>query len=198
MRCTGVILAGGGATRFGGRPKGLEVVGGVRIIDRVASALRASADDLLLVANDPHASDWLPGVRVVADVRQGEGSLGGIHTALSCADEAVLLVAWDMPFVSAALLAHLRALGESGYDAAVPESGSRRGVEPMCAWYAPPCLSAVAASLDRADRRVISFFDMVRVARLDAKAVAMFGDPARLFMNVNSVAELAEANELSA
>ncbi|MEY4608770.1 MAG: MobA-like transferase domain, partial [Gemmatimonadota bacterium] len=40
MSCTGVILAGGGATRFGGRPKGLEVVAGERIIDRVARGLR--------------------------------------------------------------------------------------------------------------------------------------------------------------
>src|SRR4029077_13200752 len=32
---TGAILGGGGATRFGGRPKGLERVGGVRILDRL-------------------------------------------------------------------------------------------------------------------------------------------------------------------
>ena len=44
MRCTGVVLAGGLATRYGGRPKGLEHVEGVRIIDRVAAALRAVAE----------------------------------------------------------------------------------------------------------------------------------------------------------
>ncbi|MFM8780507.1 MAG: molybdenum cofactor guanylyltransferase, partial [Gemmatimonadota bacterium] len=85
MSCTGVILAGGGATRFGGRPKGLELVAGERIIDRVARALRMVTDDLLLVANAPDAARWLPGVRTVADVRLGEGALGGLHAALTCA-----------------------------------------------------------------------------------------------------------------
>lgn len=190
MHCTGVILAGGGATRFGGLPKGLELVGGRRIIDRVADALRDATDELLVVANDARAPDWLPGVRVAGDLRPGEGSLGGLHAALAHARGAVIVVAWDMPFVSAALLRRLRALGESGFDAALPESGSRRGLEPMCAWYAPPCLDAITAALDRGDRRVIAFFDAVRVARLGADAVATFGDPATLFLNVNTAQEL--------
>ncbi|MEO6446470.1 MAG: NTP transferase domain-containing protein, partial [Gemmatimonadaceae bacterium] len=76
--CTGVILAGGGATRFGGEAKGLQRVGGVRIIDRVAEALTRSCDDLLLIANDAGAAGWLPGVRIAGDVRPGEGSLGGL------------------------------------------------------------------------------------------------------------------------
>ena len=37
-RCTGAILAGGRAVRMGGKPKGLELVGGRRILDRVADA----------------------------------------------------------------------------------------------------------------------------------------------------------------
>lgn len=197
MPCTGVILAGGGATRFGGLPKGLEVVGGRRIIDRVADALRAVTDDLLLIANDDRASEWLPGVRVARDIRTGEGSLGGLHAALSHAGGAALVVAWDMPFVSPALLARLRALGESGVDAALPESGSKRGLEPMCAWYAPPCLDAITAALDRGDRRVIAFFDAVRVARLGAEQVATFGDPSVLFLNVNTLEERTQADRVA-
>ena len=76
-QCVGVILAGGGATRFGGAPKGLQVVEGARIIDRVAAALREATDELLLVANDPGAAAWLPGVRTVADVRHAFAKHGG-------------------------------------------------------------------------------------------------------------------------
>ena len=191
--CTGVILAGGQATRYGGQAKGLERVGGVRVIDRVALALAQVSDSLLLIANDPLADGWLPGVRVAGDVRPGLGSLGGIHAALAGAGTAVLVVAWDMPFVSSGLLKALRALGESGHDAAVPESGSKRGVEPLCAWYAPPCIPAIERALDAGDRRVVSFFDAVRVARMPAAEVARFGDPERIFMNVNSPDELALA-----
>lgn len=203
MHCTGVILAGGEASRYGGRPKGLEEVGGVRLIDRVAHALAGAADDLLLIANAPDAGGWLPGVRCAADVRAGAGSLGGLHAALTHATRSpagggVLVVAWDMPFVPAALLRALRTLGESGFDAAVPASDSRRGVEPMCAWYAPPCLPAIERALDRDDRRVIAFFDEVRVARLEEDAVRAYGDPARLFLNVNTPDELERARMLDA
>src|SRR5690606_26116715 len=115
-------------------------------------------DDLLLIANDPAADRWLPGVRTEADVRPGCGSLGGIHAALWHAGSSVLLVAWDMPFVPAALLRALRDHGADA-DAVVPSSGSRRGVEPLCAWYAPACLAPIEERLDAHDLRVVSFYD---------------------------------------
>lgn len=207
-RCTGVILAGGGATRYGGLPKGLERVGGERIIDRVATALRGVTDELLVIANDAGAAAWLPGVRVASDVRTGEGALGGLHAALTHAGGDIVLVAWDMPFVSGALLAALRARGELARgagawaeraDAVLPESdGSRRGVEPLCAWYSSRCLPSITAALDAGDRRVIAFHDAVRTMRFGLDQVSAFGDPALLFANVNTPAELAwaESNAL--
>jgi molybdopterin-guanine dinucleotide biosynthesis protein MobB len=192
-RCVGVILAGGGATRYGGRPKGLERIGTRRIIDRVAEALRPVTDELLLISNDAAAVGWLPGVRVMPDVRTGEGALGGLHAALARAESDVLLVAWDMPFVPSVLLAELRRRGEAGAaDAVLPSSdGSRRGVEPLCAWYAASCLPHVASSLDAGDRRVIAFHDAVRVERMALDEVERFGDPTVLFANVNTPEERA-------
>lgn len=197
--CTGVILAGGGATRFGGLPKGLESVGRRRIIDRVAATLREVTDDLLLIANDAAAHDWLPGTRVCPDILPGNGSLGGIHAALAHARRPVLLLAWDMPFASSGLLSTLRMLGEEQDAAvAVPESGSKRGVEPMCAYYTPECQPPIEESLARGDRRVVSFFAVVRVARLPATDVARFGDPEHIFMNINSPEDLALAERYAA
>lgn len=191
-RCVGVILAGGEATRFGGAPKGLQVVEGRRIIDRCADALRDTTDDLLLVANHPDANTWLPGVRTVTDVRRGEGALGGLHAALSHAESVpVLVLAWDMPYPSVELLRALRAAGARGYEAVVPESEtSGRGVEPLCAWYAPTCLAAIERRLDAGDRMVVSFLADVRVHRLSAAEVSPFGDPARIFLNVNTPNDL--------
>jgi molybdopterin-guanine dinucleotide biosynthesis protein A len=195
--CTGVILAGGRASRYGGRPKGLERVHGTRVIDRVADALRSVSDSLLLIANDPGAEAWLPDVRVAGDVRPGVGSLGGIHAALVRAGTAVLVVAWDMPFVPEGLLTELRALGDDA-DVAAPESGSRRGLEPLCAFYSPACIAPIERSMDADDRRVIGFFEQVRVARLPASQVLRYGDPERLFMNVNSPDELELAERYAA
>lgn len=198
MRCTGVVLAGGLATRYGGHPKGLERVEGVRIIDRVAATLRPVADDLLLIANDPQAQTWLPGVRVASDVRPGLGALGGLHAALVRAGTPVLVVAWDMPFASRDLLAALRALGERGFDAAVPERDAAHRLEPLCAYYAPTCIGPIEHHLDAGDRRAIAFHDDVRVGRIDAAAVAAFGDPERIFLNVNVPDDLLQADRWAA
>lgn len=188
-RVTGVVLAGGQATRFGGQPKGLELVRGTRIIDRVVAALGPVTDDLLLVANDPGASTWLPGIRTVADVRPGAGSLGGIYSALVHAGTPVIVVAWDMPFVTSSVLARLG--GDA--DVVVYESRSPRGVEPLCAYYRPSCVGPIAAQIDRGDLRVVGFFDQMRVARLPAPA-----DPDMTFMNVNTPSDLALAEGLAA
>lgn len=193
-RCTGVILAGGQATRYGGRPKGLVRVGGKRVLDRVVEALAPATDELLLVANDPAAAEWLPGIRVERDVRPGCGGLGGIHAALVHALTDVIVVAWDMPFVPARLIAALRAFGELA-DVVVPESDSRRGVEPLCAYYSRRCLAPIERRLDAGERRIVSFFDDVKIARIAAREVAVLGDPALMFMNINSPDDLALAEK---
>jgi molybdopterin-guanine dinucleotide biosynthesis protein A len=192
---TGAILAGGRSTRYAGKPKGLELVRGVRIIDRVRQALEPAVDDLLLIANDDAAGEWLPGVRWKRDVLRDVGSIAGIHAALVHAATAVVVVAWDMPFVPTGLLRSMCEIGADA-DAVVPESDSRRGLEPLCAYYAPPCIAAIERHVAAGDRRVIGFYDDVRVRRLSAEAVAQFGDPALLFMNVNTPEErvLAEAH----
>jgi molybdopterin-guanine dinucleotide biosynthesis protein A len=174
-------------------------VRGVRIIDRVRAALEPVADDLLLIANDPRAPEWLPGVRCEADVLRDVGSVAGIHAALSHAGGPTIVVAWDMPFVPTGLLRALRDGGRDA-DAVVPESDSRRGLEPLCAYYAPACAAAIERRIAAGDRRVIAFYDDVRLSRIPAAEVARFGDPALLFMNVNTPEErvLAEAHGTTA
>ena len=198
-RVTGVVLAGGLSTRYGGLPKGLERVRGVRIIDRVRAALEPVVDDLLLIANDDRASEWLPDVPRAGDVLRDVGSVAGIHAALVHAGTPVVVVAWDMPFVPPELLRTLRDAGQDS-DAAVPESDSRRGLEPLCAYYSPACTGAIERRIAAGDRRVIAFYDDVRVARVPAEVVSQFGDPALLFMNVNTPEERvrAEAHATSA
>lgn len=189
-----VILAGGGATRFGGRPKGLEVVGGQRILDRVVDALvDAFGTPPILIANDPAAATWRPDLELHADLRPGEGALGGILSAVHVgAGAPVVVAAWDMPFIPAGLLRALAA-GLAHHDAVLPASDGRRGVEPLLAAYAPACEAAIVRALDRGDRRAIAFHDAVRVGILPLERVRAFGDPALIFLNVNTSDELAQA-----
>lgn len=193
--CTGAIIAGGRATRFGGAAKGLELVGGVRIIDRVAKALGESCDELIIVANGADAGTWIPRARVVSDVRPGFGALGGVHTALMNSAHAAIVVSWDSPFVPGVLLRALRDAGEAGgADAVVPASNSPWGFEPLCAWYRASCAAVVERHLDSGDLHAGSWLREVKVVQLDCSP---WGDPDEIFFNVNSNEDLSMADTLA-
>jgi molybdopterin-guanine dinucleotide biosynthesis protein A len=106
------ILAGGLARRLGGADKTALVVGRARIIDRRLAALSPVADDIRIVANDRARYAGLQ-IPVIADAIAGAGALGGLYSALLDArHDRVLILACDLPFITAALL-QLRA-AESG------------------------------------------------------------------------------------
>lgn len=192
----GAVLAGGAASRYRGIPKGLLEVGGRRVLDRVVEAVAAAIGaPPLLIANAPDAATWRPDMRCVPDVRAAAGSLGGIYTAVCAGPGPVLCVAWDMPFVSEALL-HALVQESLGFDVFLPESDGRRGVEPMCAVYGPACRAAIEQALDRGDLRAIAFHDAVRTGTLSLDRVRTFGDPDILFFNINRPEDLARAEAL--
>jgi molybdopterin-guanine dinucleotide biosynthesis protein A len=180
-----------------GQPKGLLKVGGQRILDRLVDAFLEAFGSLpLLVANAPEARDWRGDLRVVADIRPGAGTLGGLYTAVVEAPAPVVCVAWDMPFVPAGLLAALGAqLAE--HDVAIPASGGPRGVEPLSAGYGPASGPAMANALERGDLRAIGFHEAVRVRVLSASEISQFGDPERIFFNVNTADDLRRANGMA-
>lgn len=192
----GAVLAGGGATRFGGRPKGLEQVGGVRILDRVVDVLTAAlGEPPLLVANAPDAGAWRPDLRLVSDIRPGLGALGGIYTAVVEAPAPVVCIAWDMPFVSVALVQRL-AQELTHYDAVLPESGGGHRVEPLCAAYGLACRDAIALTLATGERRAVGFHDRVHLGLIPLHDVRVIAPPERLFFNVNTADDLARAEAL--
>jgi molybdenum cofactor guanylyltransferase len=168
------------------------------VIDRVAEALGATTDDLLLVANDSGADAWLPGVRRIRDVLPNRGPLGGIHAALAQSANAILVAAWDMPFVAPTLLAELRRRGRAGHAAVVPESAVGQ-LEPACALYTLACRRAIEVWLDSGRSGAAAFLTQCPgVHRIAAAEVTRFGDPARLFFSVDTPAALEQAEALAA
>lgn len=183
---------------MGGMPKGLETVGGIRIIDRVVSAVMRVTPDIVLSANNAEASQWLINVTIVRDATAGFGGISGIQAALSFQRNA-LVVAWDMPFVTGELLNALAAAGvENGADAVVPESHSPHGIEPFCAWYAASARDTVDRFLEDGGRSAWELVKRLpRVHRLPLSVTARFGDPRTLFLSVNSPQDLARARAIA-
>ncbi|MFB3070272.1 MAG: molybdenum cofactor guanylyltransferase [Gemmatimonadales bacterium] len=192
----GAILAGGAASRFGGKAKGLETVGGERILDRVVRVVKEAVGELpLLVANADDAHEWIEGAVVAKDVIPNCGTLGGIYSAVAHSQHPVLITAWDMPFVNLELLKAVIA-GASAFDVFLPESNGPLGFEPLCGVYSPACAEPIKAALDDEDFRSTSFHEHVRVSTLPLSDVRTFGDPDMLFFNVNSPSDVAKAEQL--
>lgn len=194
--CIGVLLAGGDAKRFAGAPKGLALVEGVRIADRVLAALREATDRQVIVSNDPRAAAWFPGDRVVADREPGLGPLAGLATALAAAEgAAALVVAWDMPFVTGDFLRALRRRGEAAGASDVPLHGPASTAEPLCAYYRPEGLAVAERLLAAGERRARALFEALTLqgaaVTMSDRGLQRFGDPARLFLSVDTPDALA-------
>ena len=185
------ILVGGRAARFGGRDKGALLVEGRTIRDRQLAVLSEIADDVLIVDSKNGAAEAPRHLtlRTIADVIPGCGPMGGVHAALSAArGDAVIVVACDMPYLTAPFAAHLLSLAR-GADLVVPRT--ERGYHPMCAAYTRACLDPLARRLAARELRMTSLFDDVRVRVVEGEELERFGDRDRLLANVNTPADYA-------
>src|SRR4051812_8964372 len=131
----GAILAGGASRRFGS-PKGLAMVCGRTIVERVRDSLVAALGEAVLVTREPGVYG-APGIRSRPDLQPGAGPVAGIEAALRWAREegrpGALVAACDMPFLDPIALRMLvdRAI-DTGADAVA--AGTSPGGErpPMC------------------------------------------------------------------
>ena len=195
---TAAILAGGRASRFGGRDKSALVVDGRTIFDRQVAALSQIAGEILLVGGmippeppaTPSVAARRPVVTPIADLMPGCGPLGGLHAALTAARNAVVIaVACDMPYVSAPFLAYLASLaGEpGGFSAVVPQT--ERGYHPLCAAYTRAAVAPIERRLAAGHLMMTDLLADVRLRVVAAHEIARFGDPNELLTNVNTPGE---------
>ncbi|MBI4593711.1 MAG: molybdenum cofactor guanylyltransferase [Candidatus Rokubacteria bacterium] len=194
MKVSGVIQAGGRSTRMGGEPKALMDLGGRRIIERVVAAVAPVVDEVLVVTNTPDLYRYL-GLPMVPDVYPDGGSLGGIYSGLrAAAGDIAFTVACDMPFLRTDV-ARLVVELASRADVVIPRVGDQ--LETMHAAYGKHCLGPMEDRLGAGQLKIVGFFDKVRVMEIPEGDVARLADPAVVFMNVNTPAELERARALA-
>lgn len=193
MTVTGVIQAGGRSTRMGGEPKALIDLGGRRIIERVVDALAAVLPEMLVVTNTPDLYAYL-GLPMVADAYPGGGSLGGIYSGLRAAPgDAAFTVACDMPFLVPEVVRLVVDRAGEG-DVVVPRVGEQW--ETLHAVYGKRCLGPMESRIAAGRLKITGFFEDVRVVEIAEAEIRRVGDPAIVFMNVNTPDELARARAL--
>jgi molybdenum cofactor guanylyltransferase len=187
---TAAILAGGRASRLGGIDKCALCVGGRTILERQVAVVRDLTPDILIIANDEERYRAL-NVPVVSDRIVGAGSLGGLYTALvEAPTEQVVVMACDMPFLTAPFLSRLAALG-AAVDAAVPRDA--RGYHPLCASYQRRVASVVRRRIESGGLRVMDALADLDVHDVGPDELALFDPEGCLLFNVNTPEDDARA-----
>lgn len=192
-----VVIQAGGESRRMGRDKGLAYFLGERLIERAVRRVRSLADEILVTTNKEEDYRFL-GLPLFPDLQPGSGALGGLYTALHAAGlPLVAVVACDMPFINAELLAAARdLLVHTGADlviARMPE-----GYEPFHALYRrQTCLPAVQRALQAGERKMISWFPQVTVREIPGETIAALDPNGLAFLNLNTPEELRQAENLA-
>jgi molybdopterin-guanine dinucleotide biosynthesis protein A len=157
---------------------------GKTLVEHIAAAVAEAAGSVTLVgAPERYQSLGLP---MLADSLAGAGPLAGIHTSLSATTAAWnLIVACDMPGISASFLRSLMSAAESSAADCLLPAGPSGLPEPLCAVYHSRCLDLIGAALDRNVRKITDGLAGLRVAIWSVAESAWF-------RNVNTPEEWAQ------
>jgi molybdopterin-guanine dinucleotide biosynthesis protein A len=192
-----LAVQAGGESRRMGSDKGRLPFMHRALILRVIERLAPLADEVIVTTNRPDDYKFL-GVPLFRDVVPGRGALGGLYTALQAASHPlVAVVACDMPFASRELFEYEYSLiVEKAVDVVIPSSAE--GLEPMHAIFRrATCLPAVQTAVQQNEWKLISWFAQVQVHTLPVAEVNRFDPHGRIFMNVNTPADLELAEEIA-
>lgn len=179
---TGVILAGGRATRMGGEDKGLIKVNNKYLIEYVIHSLRPQVSQLLINANR-NLSQYakLSACPIIADNFDNfQGPLAGMATTLAAAQtDYVLFVPCDAPLLSSQLAARLYDhLMQTQADASVAYDGNR--LQPTFCLLKRDLLNNLLKFLKTEKRSIHGFLKQQNFVSVDC------ADIAESFLNVNT------------
>ena len=157
------ILAGGRATRLGGRDKAWLQRDGVPQVVRIARRFDAECGAVLVSANRDLSRYAEHGLRAVADEVADIGPLGGIDMLCAhCETPWLLTMPVDIVDANDCLL---RTLANAGDDGAVADDGD--GLQPLVALYRVEVLrEAVAAAIAAGDFSVQAMQQRMALARV--------------------------------
>lgn len=178
---TGVVLAGGRATRMGGVDKGLVAVSGRPMIAWVIDVMRPQVADLLINANRNLDRYRAFGCAVIDDGdREFRGPLAGIASGMRAVEsEYVAFAPCDSPLVCSDLVTRLRAaLSQENARIAVAHDGQR--LQPVFALLERGLLDDLMRYLDTGGRKIDRWYAEHGYARAD------FSDVADSFANINA------------
>lgn len=182
---TAIVLCGGAGIRLGSEDKTLVPLLGRPLVSYTIEALAPQVGRIVLgCGRDPGPYAAL-GHPVVADLRMGDGPLGGIASALPAIESDWILVhPGDTPFPDPGLVARLGPVADAR-GIAVPRSGDQR--QHLVLLLSRAMASELVGFYEAGGRAMRLWLDELQVEGVD------MSDVADTFFNVNTQDDLAEA-----
>lgn len=173
-----------------GGPKALAELASRPLLSRVVSTVGSAGLEPVVVAKPDSPLPRLD-CRVLTEPSEPRHPLTGLIAVLGAsAGRGVVAIACDMPLVPARLLAWLAQMEE---EVAVCEVDGR--LEPLLGRYSPTVCDQLAEALEAgaAMRDAVASLDPFIITE---DKVARFGDPRRMFFNINSPEDLEVAETM--
>jgi molybdenum cofactor guanylyltransferase len=194
MKSGAIILSGGKSSRMGTN-KALLPFNEKTIIERIKDELYSVFDGLTLVTNDPESYEFLT-IKTVPDEYPGKGPLAGLHAGLIASDyEENILIACDMPFVSAEL-AEILVKNLKHYDAVIPVINGKQ--HPLFAAYQKKIIPEIETCLKEDRLRMVHLHEKLNVCFLEEKDLQIYchSNLERVFYNMNHPNEYEHAKAI--
>ena len=197
MNIEAYILVGGRSTRFGS-DKALAVTDGISLAERAYLLMSElfGSENVSFVARDQQTFATEASrleARVVYDVIEDRGPLGGLYTALTNASgEWIFLFACDLTDVTWSYISALKGKISETYDVVIPEQPDGK-LQPLCAFYkVSQTLPIVRNMLDQDGKTpaMMSLIDQLEARVARDKEFVIY--PPVAFTNVNHPSDLEE------
>jgi molybdopterin-guanine dinucleotide biosynthesis protein A len=139
----------------------------------VAGTVVEAAGSVVLVGDPAEYAEFA--YPVIADLHPGEGPLGGILTVLHhTSSDWNLVVACDMPGLSAKFLAWLLKAAEQSQAEALVPTGPAARPEPLCAVYHRRSLDGLQAAFAAGERKITAALSRIHTKELPVGELAVF------------------------
>jgi len=187
------ILAGGASRRMG-TDKSQLLLEGQTFTERVADTLLQVSSIVTIVGREIDH----PRLNSTPDIYPQWGALGGVHAALAAArTEWCLVVACDLPFVTADLFTRMATLREN-HEAVVPIQQDGRP-QPLCSLYRiDPCLRRATELIKTGQRRPVDLLRSVKSRWLAFAELEDLDHAEQFFVNINTPEDYYEATRKGA
>ncbi len=182
---TGVILAGGRATRMGGRDKGLVELGGRPLVAHVLERLQPQVQDIVISANRNRSLYGHFGWPVIPDPDDTfPGPLAGIAAVMRAVEsDCFATVPCDAPFLPRDLIQRLHdALRGTDTLCSVAHGGG--SIQPVFALYRKAARPAIERYLQAGESKVRRWHEQHRSVPVE------FDGLSSAFLNVNTEEQL--------